>query len=377
MNLIQNLSSITPEFVQSYLSRSGWIEEKYNLNENFKYKFQNTDLIVFVPKNTYSKDYQQSLFNVINTLSQLEERDMNSIIKNITSPSVDTLKFRFIGAGTAAGSLPLEYTLIAIENIRDILVYSACAEISAKPMFNRALKDAKRIIEKSRFGQTEIGSFVISVDMPLDLQPIHIFHHQLSIKQETENVDPIQRRVITRIIKSAQKARSIAINGDSIDLDNEFKTSLNANLADALANFKKDGINLSVEISAIWDQSLPSKNLPNTSVIIEERTFDTLRSIGNVLRGSISSRKVFIIGNICCLSRDNIADETDEEIENTVIIKTNEDDLPKKIAVALNKADYIKACNWHRDKKQVKINGTLEKSGRTWLLTGYSDFVQI
>ena len=70
MNLIQNLSSITPEFVQSYLSRSGWIEEKYNLNENFKYKFQNTDLIVFVPKNTYSKDYQQSLFNVINTLSQ-------------------------------------------------------------------------------------------------------------------------------------------------------------------------------------------------------------------------------------------------------------------------------------------------------------------
>ena len=380
MTLLQNISSIKPDFVQSYLSRSGWTQVDFNVQENFKYQFLNTDLVVLVPRNTHSKDYSQSLFNVISTVSQVEERDINSVVKNIATPSVDTLKFRFIGAGADVGSLPLEYTLNAIESIRDTLVYSACSELSAKSMFNRALKDAKKIIEKSRFGQTEVGSFIISVDMPLDLHPIHIFHgSKISIKQEaeqeTENVDPIQRRLITRIIRSAQKARAIAINGDSLDLENDFKTNLNANLADALASLKQEGIDLSVEISAHWDKSLPSKDLPIKPVLIEERTFDTLRSIGNALRGSISSRKVSVIGNICSLSRDDTSDD-DEEIENTVVIKTNGDDLPKKISVTLNKPDYLKSCDWHRDKKQVKIKGTLEKSGRTWLLTGYSDLIE-
>lgn len=371
---LQNLSAIKPDFVQSYLTKTGWIKTDYSARENIKYELPNTNAIILLPKNIKALDYSQSLKNVIETLSQIEERSFDIILKNIMNPSVDTLRFRFIGSGADLGSLPLGYTLNAVESIRDALIYSACSELNTKPVFNRALKEATKIVEKSRFGQTELGSFVISVEIPLELPSISVKSDNKSSFQEADFFEPIQRRLIARIINSAQKARAVAIDGDSIDPQNDFKTNLNANLADALASLRLDGID-GVELKAVWDKSVPSKDLPNFSVLIEERTFDSLKSIGNVLRGSISSRFVSLVGKISSLSRYGSFEE--EEVDNTVIIKTSGVDLPTNIYVALNQQDYLKACDCHRDNKRISINGTLEKTGRTWILTGYENFREI
>ena len=367
----QILNGIKPDSLQAYLARTGWTKQSQTAGNQIKYQMPELDLMVIVPQNTRSADYGQAVRNLVRTISQIEERDIGEIVKNILTPTVDVLKFRFLGANADIGSLPFDYAMGAVSSIRDALIYSACSEINKQPMYNRSLKDASRLIEKSRFGQTELGSFVITVEMPLEVPVLQV---RSSIQPDIQGIsiaDPIQRRVLARILRGAGKARAVAIEGESIDPENDYKEGLNANLAEALASLKPSSFDLAVELSASWDRTIQTRNLPTVPVLIEERTFESLEAIGNIFRGSISSREVSVTGRVLSLSRDESSDD-DSTADNIVTVRTSRDDLPKNIRVSLNQDDYFSACNWHRDKSEIRIQGTLEKSGRSWLLTGYS-----
>src|SRR5690606_4295023 len=89
-------------------------------------------------------------------------------IKKIISPNQDVLRFRFKGAFADQASLPFDFAIESIKNIHDALIYSACSEVQTpQPFYSRKLKDAITVVKESRFGQTQPGSFIINVEMPL------------------------------------------------------------------------------------------------------------------------------------------------------------------------------------------------------------------
>lgn len=376
-DLMKSVSGVTTEDLRYYLAKTGWTESQYKKIDQIKYQFQGDDLFVLVPRNR-TVDYVHLVNNLITTLSQVEDRDPALVVKNILNPNVDTLKFRFLGSSAESGSLPLDYMLNAVQNIRDSLIFSACGELNSRPSYERQMNRAKEMIEKSRFGQTEIGSFVITVDMPL-VMPVAV--RQAAAQPQPTVVDqntitPIERRIISRIIRGVEKARNVAFSGDQVDPANDYRVNLNANLAEALSALRPDGADLNVELSAVWDRSIATAGLPMNPVVIEERTFESLKSIGSVLRGSIESRSVELRGRISGLTRDD-SDPDDEANENWVTIRTTTENMPKTIRVSLSAQDYLRACDWHRDKTSIMIKGTLEKPGKNWLLTGYSDLTHI
>lgn len=377
MSLLKSISGVTTEDLQYYLAKTGWSQADYKKTDQLKYQFQGDDIFVLIPTNK-TIEYPHLVNNLVTTLSQLEERDPAAVVKNILNPNVDTLKFRFLGSTAESGSLPLDYMLNAVQNIRDSLIFSACGELNSRPSYDRQLPRAKDMIEKSRFGQTEIGSFVITVDMPL-VMPVAVRQAAAQVQQvvaDQNTTTPIERRIISRIIRGVEKARNVAFSGDQVDPANDYRINLNANLAEALSSLRPDGADLNVELSAVWDRSISTVGLPVNPVVIEERTFESLKSIGSVLRGSIESRSVELHGRISGLTRDD-SDPDDEANENWVTIRTTTDNMPKTIRVSLSPQDYLRACDWHRDKTTITIKGTLEKPGKNWLLTGYSDLAQV
>lgn len=363
-DLLKSVTGISPEDVQHYLSKTGWAKVDYKKPDQLK--FQNDDIFVIFPSARKS-DFSLAVRNLVITLSQFEKREPLEVIKNILSPNVDEIKFRFFGGEADTGSLPLDYMLNAVESIRDSIIFSACSEINAQPSYKKQTRDAVKLVERARFGQTDVGSFIVSVGMPLGHVPIR---QQKSLPLDQSEPTPIERRVISRILKSAQKARNIALSGDKLDSENDYKDNLNANLAESLAGLKQSGLDINVELSAAWNKTVLTPDLPSEAILIEDRTFEALQNISNVLRGSIASRTVHVFGYISSLMRDDI---DDDDGDNTITIRTNTDELPKNMKVALSTEDYQKACDWHRDKKKISIKGILEKSGKSWVLIKYSE----
>ena len=352
------LDRLRPESVQYYLSRAGWRQAVYKQDTVLRFELEgDSNIGVYLPKDRNFRDYGDALTLLVRTLSQVEDRSPAEVIKNIASPNVDLLKFRFTGSSADMGTLPLDYTLSAIGSIRESLIFSACGEIQPKAAYSRQLRPAIDMIKKSRFGQTQAGSYIISVEMPFDL-PVHPLNPN---NAHTAITVPTERRVLSRIIRGVHTAREIALTGKPVDLENEFKSGLNANLAESLAALKNNSHDITVELFGLWDRTLPHQTDIDAPVVIEERTFDTLASLGKSLRGSQVSQSVTIEGTVQGLTRDEGDDDDTDECIVTVRIKPGTDIPARSVKVLLSSEDYSSACNAHRDRKQVSISGTLDR----------------
>lgn len=360
-HLHERLNSVRPERIQRYLTHSGWVESPFARNDVVKFIAPaNPSIFVLISKSNTVPDYVDSLCRAVRTISQFEGRDSANVVANIVSPNVDRLRFRFSGSVGEDGTLPLDYAIKVTEHIRQALVFAACGELNPQASYRRALKPALDVVRKSRFGQTMFGSYIISVDVPHSAPvPISGSH------AESPQQDALERRVIARVLRGVSRARAVAIQGERLDVSNEFKLGLNANLSDALAALNIEGTDIAVGVSALWDQSVPSfGDLPTEPVLLERTTFESLGSIANALRGELRAREVNTKAHIVQLSRK-------EEPEVILKVIKPEEDLPQSIHARVSLEDYTKACDAHRDHKPVLVNGRLERlSEKQWWLTG-------
>lgn len=63
------------------------------------------------------------------------------------------------------GELPLGYASSCIEGLKELILYSACAENQAEAVCMRTTNSAKQILDNFRLAQTEKGSFIINIDI--------------------------------------------------------------------------------------------------------------------------------------------------------------------------------------------------------------------
>jgi len=357
---------------QRYLAHTGWKAEAFPREDVSKFvSTEDQSIYVLVPKEMGVSDYKAALLRVANTIAQFESRDVQQVLANVICPNVDYLQFRFTGAITDLGSLPLNYMLDAVSNIRHALVYSACGELNPQPSYGRALKQAIEVTKKTRFGQTSPGSFIISVEVPHS-PPAPIARTATARFAE----DPLERRIVTRILRGVSKAKLVATRGETVDPQEEYRYGLNANLADSLAALRVDDFDLAVEVGAKWDASVTSATpLPDRPVLIERTTFDSLVSIGNAFRSDIATRDVLVTGMVVGLSRDDW--DNGDETKSVIVLKASgREDIPRNIRVVLSTDDYQRACDVHKERKQIRLRGRLERpgGGKHWWLTAYRDF---
>lgn len=92
---------------------------------------------------------------MIELLQKKENRPANEIIKDITTTFIDRLEIRVISEITEDGKIPLEYAADCVEGLKELILYSVCAEQSARPICYRATDYAKSLLNKFKLAQTE------------------------------------------------------------------------------------------------------------------------------------------------------------------------------------------------------------------------------
>lgn len=268
----------------------------------------------------------------------------------------DILKFRISSPKTKKGSIPIVDGISLYRGISDLLVYSACAEISLQKSFLKKLGRALDFIKTCQIGQSQYGSYVANIQCQLE-RPRYL-------NQETNlKLLPFGRKTVLRILKGINNLNE-SIQEENVNLIiNNYNEGLNANMCDTLVDIidigQNNDINISTCFEPVW--GIPENIITDLSITPYARGY--LEEASKTLRAENPEEKRELKGYVYQLTKKP------EEEENTIRILASDDEgeaLPVKII--LDKESYDRAIDAHKDYKLIRITGTLNKVGRLWYL---------
>lgn len=362
------LAALRPEDVQQYLRSRGWLLDSSGVSDKavvYHYPGQ-ADAEVLVPRQREVTDYAARLGDVVQVLSALEERTVWEVINDVSGPPADVLRLAVSTANAALGSVPLNEGIKLIEGGRSLLLAAACSVHSPQPFYPRqTFREAVEFLDTCRLGQTERGSFVATIVTPV---PPAIEQQAClpGMEGSLEAAEPFPRRVTMRLMQGLGHISQSLDTGTPERILAGVPHGVSANMCEALASMKPAGEQSQLRIRMSWSPARPQlpTSLPQT-VSFSQGVFALFDEIGRSFRERSFPKLDRIEGYIVQLRAESTLLEG---FEGTVVVKADVAGAPTRVRVALNKADYLRACDAHRDGKRVAILGTLRRDTKTYEL---------
>lgn len=372
--ILRSLYGITPASIEKYLLFSGWQRDRNFANPKLWVYFKNEDpnFRIAVPGNQNAKDYFHKIYDIVLTLSEYQNISLEEIIASVKSAYTDRIQFRIIADATKEGKLPLSYASQCIEGLRDLVLYSACAEENAKPLCARTYNSARNRLEKFQFDQTGHGSFVFNIDVQV-AEEENEQEYLLDVAPAIP--EPPEHRIVKRIQTSIEQVNSVVNQSVRVGdlIETAYQDGLTANICDALYKLKPDGVeDFSVETTFHFAKAITQSNDEPSRSTLENIHFSFFDEISKRYKDRTLIEDIELRGTIKMLSKDNHPDTN--EIENTVKLLTRVDGQMRSITVHLSAADHTAACNAYRDDKEVEIAGVLDKSQSRWFFSEVTRF---
>lgn len=358
------LDGIGVEHVTAYLGSTGWKRRA---------DFPRPEVLVFdgppddegepitavISSSTTMRDFRAGLARLVEALGSLEDRSPYQIALDMRSPGTDRLYARVISDMTTNGSIPLPFASVLLQGLRDLVASAACAEEDARPFFAKTTRLGIEHARSWRFGQTQIGSFVATIECPV----------VPTVGQPPDaDAPPLGRRVTERIMRGLGALDRAVLDGRPDGLLHAYRDGLNANMCEALLSLKTPGIELQLELSVQWSKRLPASGRVPRTARIEGRGFELLDATAKTLRTPKESNERAFTGEIVKLQR-----ESDEE--RTAVLRFTEDGRRIQAKMQLSVEDYLLACDAHRGGALVTLEGRLERvSHKQWCIFGIRDF---
>lgn len=346
--------------LKNYLKDRGWIEESYEREEVFKFKsprplYDSKYIDVLIPSQEDLIGNNRIVEIAIDTISAFEERNIEDVLSQVLNFG-DLLKIQIATPKTKTGNIPIDDGITLYKSIYDLLIYSACAEISLQKSYLRKLKNAVNFIETCQIGQSQYGSFVANIhcllNRPRYLNP-----------ESNVNTTPLGRKTVLRILRGINNIKDSIQENTPEPIINNYNEGLNANMCDTLIDIIDIGYGSDIKISTsfepVWE--IPDSIITDLSITPYAKAY--LVEASDNLRGENLEEKLELEGYVYQLtSRPNIEEKT---------IRLLAFDEKKEVLPVIAKLDaesYNLAIRAHENADLIKITGILKKDGRRWII---------
>jgi len=354
-NIIEMISAINHFNVAKYLRELGWQEIKtkreyvriFQLNSHGFFQ-------VNLPMDKSLIDYKEAMITATENIALAYGKTLDDIVLELLNPMSDILKIRVKNESYEAGNIFIEDAITLYNNAKKLLAATAMDIISPSLIHRsgRYNNTVEKFISSCRFGQTEIGSYVVSLVCPFT----NISTRQLSLfEQENEGADSLARQVTNKLMASL-KAVTTAIYEDELNESYLSNQNISSNFLESLAAmgiYKKD---TELGITLKYCPTVTKGILDYNHVKINSDFHPIISSVVNRIKRTIESEHS-IVGLIRAL--DAVPDIEKRTDGNAKIIFINADGDKETATVNFKNEDYIEACDAHIRGKNVKILGTI------------------
>ncbi len=351
------LIAVRPAALSSYARARGWTSQERYRAYSDRYAGEGLPEIL-VPRTTSLADYASVVSRLIETFSEVSGQDELTVHRDLVTAFRDVVKLRACDADDSS-SLPVVAGADLVCGARDLILAAACSIDQPQPFYRMgANKAANEYLDRVRLGQTDQGSYVVTL-----LGPELSLKTQMALFTELDSMpEPSERRVTKRLSESVLEARK-AVDESRAGCEDPFAErvhkGVNANLCEALARLA--GVASELEISLVWALTHPREEV-RTVVRFAEADRPLLESASQALRSRSQLQEMTLKAYVKGLSR------TKHELEGQVTLQAQIEGSTRAVQANLSQPDYNCAIDAHRDRVPVTLRGDLQRSGSHWSL---------
>ena len=239
--------TVTPRGVHAYLVAHGWTRTgPYRIDRGDVYRRSGDRETVLVPASIRFADYPIRILQLAEIVGRTEDRRPSAVLADLSLAAVDLIRVR-LPRTYDDHSLALDSGVDLLSGSRKLLLAAACSALRPQRRFRAGSHErASTYIASVRLGQTEPGSFVVNLRVPVapslaEPDQTHLF------------APPFERRANRKLVaglRAAREATDLVNRGDHIRaFDQRVPDGVSANLCTAAAELIDVGGGLEVSVS--------------------------------------------------------------------------------------------------------------------------------
>lgn len=358
--------TVTPLGVHAYLAAHGWTRTgPYRVDRGDVYRRPDDREAVLVPASTRFADYRVRILQLAEIVGRTEDRRPSAVLADLSLAAVDLIRVRLPRAHDDH-SLALDAGVDLLAGSRKLLLAAACSTVRPQRQFRAGRHErASTYIACVRLGQTEPGSFVVNLRVPVS--------PSLAKPDQTHLFEPpFERRANRTLVaglRAAREATDLVNRGDDIQaFDLRVPNGVSANLCTAAAELIDVGGGLEVSVS--WALTRPASEEHDerrAAVTFQPPDAPVLREAAQILSDRQERVDERIEGYVSALARDQ------SEPDGRATIKAVIDGALTSVKVDFNPAEYSEITKAHDNRSSVSLEGDLRREGHRWHLSNPRD----
>jgi hypothetical protein len=362
------IAALSPRAVAGYLLAKGWMHSReYGpYGAIFVKSEDGHEHEVLISTVNELRDFANVMAILIDDLAKIEYRSPYDILADLTLAPFDVIKVRSPDADDI-GSIPLSVGVEFHEQSRHLVIAAANAAASPQPKANwrgRRFEQVDAYLGSLRLGQSQRGSFVLSLLSPWDFVP------QSELGQNyLFDVLPFGRRVteaLAKALTATSRALARTVNeGVKQPFVEAVSDGVSANFCFSLAQLARDGDG--VDVSVNWSLTKPG----GEAVLLRLRREDaqTLTEACGALVEEEPAADATVQGVILQINNDLAS------FDGSVVVLAPVDGSVRRVRVRFGGADRPKVFEAGQNKFGISVKGELKARGRSLELLNPRDLV--
>lgn len=351
------LLEVSPAALSAYARVAGWTKvDTYGEHSDI---FMGEGLPeIILPRTAHLGDYARVVSMIIEIFAEVADVDELTLYRDLAMADRDVVRVRAV-SDDESGSLVVSDGIDLLSGARDMILAAACSLQGAQPIYRAgANREAMAYLNRVRLGQTEQGSFAITLLSPVISPPIQ----QQMFSESEYRDDPIERQVTKRLadaLAATREATEKTVVGDAGAFSEAVARGVSANLCEALVKLIEPFQIL--DISLVWARTHPMNTARNV-VRFASHDAPILREAARSFRDREPRPDMYLFGIVQGLQRGEM------DTKGTIALRTSIDGQNQVVAAVLKQSDYARAIQAHETKSPLVIEGDLERTGQRWRL---------
>jgi hypothetical protein len=359
------LAAMRPLDLSAYLRARGW-HPRLGESDLAEWELQTTDGVVevAVPKHPRWRDYARRVREVIAELSRVEDRSETLIVQDIAQTLRDVVRLRTVIEGRTDGTIPLEDGALLARSAWGMMLAAACATHERRRAFHtRKPQVAVDYMKGLSLGQTEIGSFVLTVISPVPPALAQSTTFLEAAPSEANFNRRVTETLTTALAAIRTAAETSVARGGVGAFEEAVSRGVSADLCEALALVRECTSVTELDLSIGWAAARPElQKLP----VRHEFSMDTLEVIGEAgraLREKSPIDSFEVAGVVVALDRPTDA------FAGTAVVVADIDRQPRRIRIELfGETDWKTADEAMKRRLVLRCQGELLREGKHYVL---------
>lgn len=360
------LASLRPLDLVAYLRAHGWKQHETGDDDPLLEWSKESERGYFelqVPRHGQWKDYARRVREVIATLAEEESRSQVDLVTDIPLVARDIIRIRCVVQGRTDGTISLDDGTHIAAAAKNMMLAAACATVEPRRAWaSRKPQQAIRYLEEVSLGQTERGSFVLTLLAPVPPSLVQAANGG----DRGDEDEPFNRRV-TRTLGTAltavRRAAELGVStGDLSAFEAGVDEGISADFCEALALVRDRSSVTQLELRIGWASSRPPRDPPAALHELAPDALEVIREAGRVLRERTPIEDFEVEGPVVKVNRPG------DELSGDAVVLGAVDGRTRQIHISVGGEAWTTTMRAMAERTVLRCRGELVREGKRYFL---------